>query len=57
MTPKTCYGYVDVLRNFFGALITEEGQRVTCTMFNVFCFIFPLHIDLDLVLPLGLVVD
>ena len=56
-TEKTCYGYVDVLRNFFGVLITEEDQRVTCTMFNVFSFIFPLRIDLDLVSPLGLVVD
>ena len=53
MTPKTCYGYVDVLRNFFGVLITEEDQSLTCTMFNVFCFIFTYRFGFSFTIRLG----
>lgn len=46
-TPKTCYDYEDVLKNFFiGVLISEEDLAVSCTIINVFCFIFSLHIHL-----------
>ena len=36
--PKTCYDYADILRNFFGVLITEEDRTVSCTMFRIFLF-------------------
>ena len=38
VTPKTCYDYADVLKNFFGVLITEEDRTVSYTIINFFLF-------------------
>ena len=38
VTPKTCYDYADILRNFFGVLTTVEDRTISCIMLNIFLF-------------------